>query len=303
MSWFDKLKDGLKKTTNTISEGITKVFTHKVLDQDALDELEETLIKADLGAAAANDLIKALSKEKFNKQISESEIKEFLASTITEKMSRFAKPLRKEGGLQVVLVCGVNGNGKTTTIGKLASKYKERGSKVLMAACDTFRAAATEQLKVWSDRVGCEIVIGAENSDPASVAYRAIEKAQKESFDILLIDTAGRLHNKTNLMEELAKIIRVIKKIDETAPHDTILVLDATTGQNALMQAETFKEIVNISGIILTKLDGTAKGGIIIAIAKQFEIPIHYIGVGEGVEDLDVFNPEDFSKALLGINS
>ena len=299
MSWFSRLKSGLTKTTTTITEGITKVFTHKTLDQDALDELEESLIRADVGVAASSEIIAALSKDKFNKQASEEEIKEFLSDKIQSILVATAKPLEKNQDLQVILVCGVNGNGKTTTIGKLASKYQAQGKKVLMAACDTFRAAAMDQLKVWSERVGCEIVVGAENSDPASVAFKAMEKAREEGVDILLIDTAGRLHNKANLMEELAKIIRVIKKIDETAPHDTVLVLDATTGQNALMQVETFKEIVNISGLILTKLDGTAKGGIIVAIAKKFNMPIHYIGVGETIEDLDAFNPRDFARALL----
>ena len=299
MSWFSRLKSGLTKTTTTITEGITKVFTHKTLDQDALDELEESLIRADVGVSASSEIIAALSKDKFNKQASEEEIKEFLSDKIQSILAATAKPLEKNQGLQVILVCGVNGNGKTTTIGKLASKYKAQGKKVLMAACDTFRAAAMDQLKVWAERVGCEIVVGAENSDPASVAFKAMEKAGAEGVDILLIDTAGRLHNKANLMEELAKIIRVIKKIDETAPHDTVLVLDATTGQNALMQVETFKEIVNISGLILTKLDGTAKGGIIVAIAKKFNMPIHYIGVGETIEDLDAFNPRDFARALL----
>ena len=301
MSWFSRLKSGLTKTTTTITEGITKVFTHKALDQDALDELEESLIRADVGVAASSEIIAALSKDKFNKQASEEEIKEFLSEKIQSILVATAKPLEKNQSLQVILVCGVNGNGKTTTIGKLASKYQAQGKKVLMAACDTFRAAAMDQLKVWSERVGCEIVVGAENSDPASVAFKAMEKARAEGVDVLLIDTAGRLHNKANLMEELAKIIRVIKKIDDTAPHDTVLVLDSTTGQNALMQVETFKEIVNISGLILTKLDGTAKGGIIVAIAKKFNMPIHYIGVGETIEDLDEFNPRDFARALLGM--
>ncbi len=301
MSWFSRLKSGLTKTTTTITEGITKVFTHKTLDQDALDELEESLIRADVGVAASSEIIAALSKDKFNKQITEPEIKEFLANKIEEQLLPYAKHLERDEKLQVILVCGVNGNGKTTTIGKLASKYQEQGKKVLMAACDTFRAAAMDQLKVWSERVGCEIVVGAENSDPASVAYKALEKAKAENCDVLLVDTAGRLHNKSNLMDELAKIIRVIKKIDESAPHDTVLVLDATTGQNALLQVETFKEIVNISGLILTKLDGTAKGGIIVAIAKKFKLPIHYIGVGETIEDLNEFDPKDFARAVVGI--
>ncbi len=301
MSWFSRLKSGLTKTTTTITEGITKVFTHKTLDQEALDELEESLIRADVGVAASSEIIAALSKDKFNKQITEPEIKEFLANKIEEQLLSYAKHLERDKNLQVILVCGVNGNGKTTTIGKLASKYQEQGKKVLMAACDTFRAAAMDQLKVWSDRVGCEIVVGAENSDPASVAYKALEKAKAENCDVLLVDTAGRLHNKSNLMDELAKIIRVIKKIDESAPHDTVLVLDATTGQNALLQVETFKEIVNISGLILTKLDGTAKGGIIVAIAKKFKLPIHYIGVGETIDDLNEFDPKDFARALVGI--
>jgi len=301
MSWLSKLKDGLFKTSTTITEGVTKVFTHKTLDQDALDELEESLIKSDVGVPAASEIVGALAKDKFNKKSTEAEIREFLATKISEILKSSEKKLERDIGLQVILVCGVNGNGKTTTVGKLAAKYNAQGKKVMLAACDTFRAAAMDQLKVWAERVGCFIMTGPENSDPASVAYKAMEKARDENYDVLLIDTAGRLHNKSNLMDELAKIIRVIKKIDENVPHDILLVLDSTTGQNALSQVKTFKELADISGLIITKLDGTAKGGVILAIAKQYSIPIHYIGIGEKIEDLDEFKADEFAKALLNI--
>lgn len=300
MSWFKRLKDGLLKTSSSITEGIAKVFTHTKLDQEALDALEESLIKTDLGAVFAAEIVAELSKEKFNKQATEEEIRDFLALRINAKLAPATKPLVISGSPHVILFVGVNGNGKTTTLGKLALKYKKEGKKVLIAACDTFRAAAISQLEVWADRANCPIIKGAENSDPAAVAYKAIETAKAEGFDVLLIDTAGRLHNKTNLMEELAKIVRVINKLDSEAPHTTLLVLDATTGQNAIAQTETFLELVKVSGLIVTKLDGTAKGGVLVAIAKKFNLPIHFIGVGESIDDLHEFDAGEFSKALVG---
>jgi fused signal recognition particle receptor len=300
MSWLAKLKGGLFKTSNNISKGISQVFTHKKLDEQALHDLEEALILSDMGTEVASDLIKAIAHEKFEKDISEGEVRSILAKKIAAQLQPIAKqlailPLKP----MVLLVCGVNGNGKTTTIGKLAAKYKSQGKKVMLAACDTFRAAAVEQLEIWANRTGCTLVKGESNADPASVAFKALEKAKAEGVDMLMIDTAGRLHNKTDLMDELAKIIRVIKKLDESAPHETLLVLDATTGQNALAQVETFKNLVQISGLIITKLDGTAKGGILLAIAKKYALPVYAIGVGEGIEDLNSFNPEDFAKALI----
>lgn len=300
MSWFQKLKQGLSKTASSISSGLTKVFTHKKLDQAALDELEETLIMSDIGVNVSAQIIAELSKDKFNKDVEDAEVRDFLSSKIASILQPYAKHLELINSPQVILMCGVNGNGKTTTIGKLGLKYKQEGKKVLFAACDTFRAAAIEQLNVWAERIGCPIIKGETASDPASVAYKACETAKNEGYDVVLIDTAGRLQNKNNLMEELAKIIRVIKKVIPEAPHDTVLVLDATTGQNALSQVETFKELVKISGLIVTKLDGTAKGGIIIAIAKKFALPIHYIGVGETADDLNAFDANEFASALVG---
>lgn len=303
MSLFGKLKDKLFKTSGNISVGLKKVFTHKKLDQEALDLLEETLIMSDMGTDAALAIISDLKKEKFSKEVEESEIREFIARKISEIVEPAAQELdisRRKTPV-VVLVCGVNGNGKTTTIGKLAYKYKHSGKRVMLAACDTFRAAAVEQLEVWSKRSNCELVRGEYEADPASVAFRAFERAKAEKYDILLIDTAGRLHNKANLMEELAKITRVLKKLDENVPHEVLLVLDATTGQNALAQVETFKSLVKVSGLILTKLDGTAKGGILVAIAKKYTLPVYAVGVGEGIEDLDKFDPDEFGKALVGL--
>lgn len=300
MSWFTKLKSGLFKSSNTISKGITQIFTHKTLDQEALDELEDTLIMSDMGTAVAKAIITSLGQDKFAKTVNPEEIKTFLALKISELLNPVAVELDvSKAKPQVIVVCGVNGNGKTTTIGKLASQYLNQGKKVTLAACDTFRAAAVDQLEIWANRVGCELIKGEPNADPASVAYKALESARESGADLLFIDTAGRMHNKTNLMEELAKIIRVMRKLDDSAPHDVLLVLDATTGQNALAQVETFKNIVNITGLILTKLDGTAKGGILLAIAHKYKIPVYAIGIGEGIDDLNHFDPTDFAKALV----
>jgi fused signal recognition particle receptor len=301
MSWFKKLKAGLSKTSVKVTEGLTKILTHKPLDKEALEELEDLLIAADIGNATVKEIIDELASEKHAKDISVHEVKEVIAAKLSAVLKPVAQSLSipKSDKPYVVLVCGVNGNGKTTTLGKIALKLKQDGKKVMLAACDTFRAAALEQLKVRADRAGAMFFAGAANADPASVAYQAFELAVKERVDVLFIDTAGRLHNKKNLMDELAKINKVIKKIDANAPHNVILVLDATTGQNALSQVATFKELVGISGLIITKLDGTAKGGIVVAIAKKYAIPIYAIGVGEGIEDLNEFSPEEFARALV----
>lgn len=301
MSWFKKLTAGLSKTSTNVKEGITKILTHKPLGSATLEELEDLLVSADLGHATVKEIIDELAKEKHAKGISEDQVKEVIAGKLTQVLAPVAKSfsIPKSDKPYVVIVCGVNGNGKTTTLGKIALKLKKDGKKVMLAACDTFRAAALEQLKVWADRAGALFFAGQPNADPASVAYQAFEIATKEKVDVLFIDTAGRLHNKKNLMDELAKINKVIKKIDADAPHNVILVLDATTGQNALAQVATFKEIVGISGLIITKLDGTAKGGIVVAIAKKFAIPIYAIGVGEGIEDLNEFDAKEFSRALV----
>jgi fused signal recognition particle receptor len=301
MSWLQKLKQGLSKTSNKISEGLTTVFIKKKLDQETLDELEEVLITADLGVHTSKYIINQLAKQKFNKEVSIEEVKADLAKIIEEILSPAAKSFVINNKPQIILVCGVNGNGKTTTIGKLAAKFAKDGHTTSLVACDTFRAAATEQLKVWASRSKSDFICGPENSDPASVAFKAIESAKNNKTDIVLIDTAGRLHNKTNLMEELSKIVRILKKHDETAPHETILVIDATTGQNAVQQLETFHKFINITGLIITKLDGTAKAGIVVSLVQKFNIPIYAIGVGEHIDDLNSFKPEDFSKSLLGI--
>ncbi|MBA8666809.1 signal recognition particle-docking protein FtsY [Holosporaceae bacterium 'Namur'] len=301
MSWLERIKKGLSKTSGNITSSITSIFTTKKLDDRTLEELEELLIMSDMGVKVASSLIQSLKKDKFQKDITEEEVKTYLADKIANIVSPFAKELKFTCKPQVILVCGVNGSGKTTTIGKIANKLKNEGKTVLLAACDTFRAAADLQLKVWAERARCELIQGEPGADPASIAYKALEKATTEQVDVLLIDTAGRLQNKKNLMEELAKIIKVVKKLNPEAPHDTLLVLDACVGQNAISQVEIFKEIVNITGLIVTKLDGTAKAGILVAIAQKFSIPVHLIGVGEKIEDLDQFDAKAFSKSLFGL--
>lgn len=322
MSWFSRLKQGLSKTSSGLSSGISDIFTKRRLDDEALEELEELLISADLGAASAASIVAEFAKGRFDKEIAPEEVKAALAEVIAARLKPYTKPLelsrhpeRSEGShrtasdtsplaqddVHVVLVVGVNGNGKTTTIGKLAAQFKADGKRVCVAAADTFRAAAVEQLAQWASRVGCDIVTGAHEADPASVAFKALEQAKASKADVLLIDTAGRLHNKANLMEELKKITRVLQKIDAGAPHSVLQVLDSTTGQNALAQVEAFKEVADVTGLIVTKLDGTAKAGVIIALAEKFGLPIHAIGVGEGVEDLQPFDASDFARSLVGL--
>jgi fused signal recognition particle receptor len=300
--FFARLKAGLTRSTQAFTQGITRVFTRKRLDQAALDELEELLIGADMGAKVAADVVAELKRTRFNSDVTEEEIRGALAEEIVKILRRVAKPLviRPELKPHVVLMAGVNGSGKTTTIGKLAQKYKGEGLKVMLAAGDTFRAAAVEQLKVWGERTGCPVVAKETGADAAGLAYEAYERARNEGYDVLLVDTAGRLQNKAGLMAELEKMVRVIKKIDPAAPHNAILVLDATTGQNAVAQAEVFRESAKISGVIMTKLDGTARGGILVSIAEKFDLPIHYIGVGETADDLQNFDAEQFSRALVG---
>ncbi len=301
MSWLQKLKQGLSKTSSKISENLATVFVKKKLDQETLDELEELLIASDLGVHTSHHIITQLAKHKFDKEVTTDEIKADLAKIIAEILQPANKSINITNKPHVILVCGVNGNGKTTTIGKLAAKFAKEGHKITMAACDTFRAAAIGQLKVWADRAQAEFISGPENSDPASIAFKAIEAAKENGSDIVLIDTAGRLHNKTNLMEELSKIVRIIKKHDTEAPHETILVIDATTGQNAIAQLETFHKFINITGLIITKLDGTAKAGIVVSLVQKFNIPVYAIGIGEHLDDLNEFDPDDFAKGLLGL--
>jgi fused signal recognition particle receptor len=299
---FARLTQGLTRTAQSLTTGVTKVFTRKKLDQAALDELEELLIAGDMGAPVAAYVVNELKETRFNADVTDKEMKEALAKPIAEILRRVDKPLRLDPGNRphVILVAGVNGSGKTTTIGKLAAKYKRDGLKVWLAAGDTFRAAAIEQLKIWSERTATPIVAKDQGSDAAGVAFEAVEKAKADNADVVLIDTAGRLQNKSGLMAELEKMIRVIKKIDPTAPHATILVLDATTGQNAIGQVETFREVAKITGAVMTKLDGTARGGILVSLAEKFDLPIHYIGVGEGIDDLQPFDGEAFARAITG---
>lgn len=303
IGWLSRLKEGLSKTSSNIAQGITGIFTKKKLDAESLEQLETALIQADVGMAASAKIVAAFGKNRLDKEISEEEIKQAIAAEIAKLLEPVAKPLSVNAAHKpfVVLVVGVNGNGKTTTIGKFTHWLKAEGKTVMLAAADTFRAAAVEQLKVWADRNTCPIVMGEQNADPASVAYKAIEEARKQQCDVLLVDSAGRLHNKANLMMELQKIIKVMKKVDETAPHAVVQVLDATTGQNAISQVEVFKTMVNVTGLVVTKLDGTAKGGVLVALAEKFNLPVHAIGVGEGIEDLRPFTAEDYARNLVGL--
>ncbi|MBO9450045.1 signal recognition particle-docking protein FtsY [Tropicibacter sp. R16_0] len=279
-----------------------RTVTRRVLDDDMIEQLEELLIASDMGVDTALRVTSNMAEGRFGKKLSTDEIKQMLADEVTRVMEPVAKPLPLYSKRpQVVLVVGVNGSGKTTTIGKLASQFKSAGKKVVIAAGDTFRAAAVEQLQVWGERAGVPVLTAPEGSDPASLAFDAMTRAQEDGADLLMIDTAGRLQNRADLMEELAKIVRVIRKKDETAPHNTLLVLDATTGQNALNQVEVFRNISDVSGLVMTKLDGTAKGGVLVALADKFGLPIHAIGVGEQIDDLAPFDPEDFAKALTGL--
>lgn len=273
------------------------------LDDAMLEQLEELLISADMGVDTALRVSANLAEGRFGKRVSTDEIKGLLAQEITRIMEPVAKPLPLYPQIpQVVLVVGVNGSGKTTTIGKLASQFRAAGKSVVIAAGDTFRAAAVEQLQIWGDRAGVPVLTAPEGSDPASLAFDALSQAQREGADLLMIDTAGRLQNRADLMEELAKIVRVIRKVDQSAPHNTLLVLDATTGQNAISQVDVFRKISDVSGLVMTKLDGTAKGGVLVALADKFGLPIHAIGVGEQIDDLAPFDPEEFAAALVGVD-
>lgn len=297
--WLSRLSQGLQKSSQKFAD----IFTKNKLDLLTLDDLEEALILADIGPKTAAKLVQQFSDKRFDKDISDIQIRRELAKLIADILQPVAKPIYLKVGAKpnIILMTGVNGAGKTTTIGKLAAQFQHDGKKVMLAAADTFRAAAVDQLKIWGERNHCKVITGEVGADPASVAYDAIDQAKKDDIDVLLIDTAGRLQNKKNLMEELQKIIRVLKKQDETAPHHCLLVLDATTGQNALSQVETFKELVNISGLIVTKLDGSAKGGVVVALADQYGLPVHAVGVGEAINDLQAFTATSYAQSLLGI--
>ncbi len=302
-TWFQKLKSGLSRSSGALTGQIAAVFTKRKLDAEALEDLQDTLIRADLGADTAARITDALRAGRFDKEINDAEIKAVLAEEITRTLAPVAKPLAIDPALKphVVLVVGVNGTGKTTTIGKLAAKLRAEGKSVVLAAGDTFRAAAIEQLKIWGERTGATVVAGAQGADAAGLAYDALETARDENADVLLIDTAGRLQNKDALMAELEKVIRVIRKVDPSAPHSVLLTLDATTGQNAVSQVDIFSKRAGVTGLVMTKLDGTARGGILVAIAAKFGLPVHFIGVGEGVDDLEPFAAEDFARALAGL--
>lgn len=303
LSWFGKLKSGLSKTSTDLSSGIKDIFTKRKLDDTACEELEETLILSDMGVNTALKYVEKLRETRFGKDISDEEVRTFIAEEIQKTLLPFEKPFTlPESKPAVIIMVGVNGSGKTTTIGKLTSKFKTDGKKVMVAAGDTFRAGAVEQLGVWAERNKVPIVKPhKEGADPAGVIFKAYEEAEAQGIDILIADTAGRLQNRKELMDELGKIIRVLKKHNEDAPHAVLLVLDATVGQNALSQAEAFTETAGVTGLVINKLDGSAKGGVVVALAEKFGLPVHFIGIGEGIDDLREFNAEGFSKALMGL--
>jgi fused signal recognition particle receptor len=298
--WFVRLRAQLAKTSQRLSADIAGVFTKRKLDADTLQELEDLLIQADLGVETAERIAEALAKGRFNKEIAPEEVRSVLAAEVERVLTPVAKPLQlsAEHRPHVILVVGVNGTGKTTTIGKLAQRFVAEGRRVTLAAGDTFRAAAVEQLKIWGERCGAGVVAGATGADAAGLAYDALMRARDSGSDVLLIDTAGRLQNKDALMQELEKVARVVRKIDASAPHDVILVLDATTGQNALSQVAVFRERAGVTGLVMTKLDGTARGGILVAIAAKFGLPVHAIGIGEGGDDLAPFDAGEFARAI-----
>ena len=301
-TFFERLKSGLSRSTAGISDSITGVFTKRPLDRETIAEFEEALIRADLGAAFASKLAAEVANGRYDTLISTKEVRDILSKEIASALKKVEKPLaiEKDKKPYVILVAGVNGTGKTTTIGKIAKRLTDGGLKVVLAAGDTFRAAAIEQLTVWGERTKSQVVSRPAGSDAAGLAFDAVEQARKTGADVVLIDTAGRLQNKAGLMGELEKIVRVIRKLDTSAPHATLLVLDATTGQNALSQVEAFKAAVPLTGLVMTKLDGTAKGGILVALAEKFGLPVHFIGVGEAASDLQPFDAQNFANALTG---
>jgi len=300
LGWFQRLKAGLTKTSAKLSQDIAGLFTKRKLDADTLQELEDLLIQADLGVETAARISAALSKGRFDREIATDDVRAVLAAEVERALAPVAKPLHIAGEHKphVILVTGVNGTGKTTTIGKLAHRLRREGRTVTLAAGDTFRAAAIEQLKIWGARTGAEVVARNTGADAAGLAFDALKLAREKKSDVLLIDTAGRLQNKQALMDELEKVIRVLRKLDPTAPHQVLLVLDATTGQNALNQVEIFKDRAGVTGLVMTKLDGTARGGILVAISAKFGLPVHAIGIGEGIEDLAAFDAGEFARAI-----
>jgi fused signal recognition particle receptor len=301
--WWARLRAGLSRSSNSISAGLAAIFTRRKLDLAMLEELEDVLIRADLGVATSARIAKAIGEGRYDEDVGVDEVKEILAAEVERVLAPCALPLEIDPNRQpfVILVVGVNGSGKTTTIGKLAAQFLAKGHKVMLAAGDTFRAAAIEQLQIWGERLGCPVIARKQGSDASGLAFDAIKEARESGASVLLMDTAGRLQNRAELMAELDKIIRVMRKVDESAPHAVLLVLDATVGQNALSQVDIFERVAGVTGLVMTKLDGTARGGILVAIAEQFELPIHYIGVGEGVNDLESFEARDFARAIAGL--
>ena len=309
MGWLQKLKQGLSKSSQKVSDSLksltslSSLMGASKLDAASIEEVEDALIGADLGTKSAARLAEAMRKHKFDGPVTSDSLAAALADSIAEILRPVAAPLVLDTGHRphVLLLVGVNGSGKTTTAGKLAQQWHQQGKTVLLAAGDTFRAAAIEQLQIWGDRTGTKVIAGDQGSDAAALAYAALETAQKEQADILIIDTAGRLQNRTELMDELAKIVRVIRKLDESAPHDSVIVLDGTVGQNALSQVKAFQQAADVSGLIVTKLDGSAKGGVVVALAEEFGLPVHAVGVGEGADDLQPFDAQEFANALTGV--
>ncbi len=302
LGFLSRLKQGLSRSTAKITESIAHVVVRRRLDDASLETLEDALIAADLGTEVSRTIIASFRSSRFGHEVTETEVRDALAEAVAKILTPVARPLTIDPSLRphVVLVVGVNGTGKTTTIGKLAQQYRDDGLRPMLVAGDTFRAAAVEQLQVWGTRTGAPVVSGASETDPAGLAHTALERARAEDADVLLIDTAGRLHNKSVLMEELRKIVRVIRKLDPEAPHSVLLVLDATTGQNALAQVEVFREMVDVTGLIVTKLDGSARGGVVVALAQAFGLPVHAVGVGEQAADLRPFDPAAFARDLVG---
>ena len=301
-SWWKRLSGGLKRTSATLSGSIVDLVTKRKLDAGTMEELENELIRADLGVDFAGRIASALGDGRFEKGISPEEVRALLAAEIEKVLAPVAKPLEVTATPFVILVAGVNGSGKTTTIGKMAARFRRDGKKVMLVAGDTFRAAAIEQLKIWGERTGAAVMARAQGSDPASLAFEAITAAKADGSEVVLVDTAGRLQNRAELMNELEKIVRVMRKVEPAAPHAVLLVVDATVGQNALSQVETFGKIAGVTGLVMTKLDGTARGGILVAIAEKFKLPVHFIGVGEGVDDLNDFTARDFARAIAGLD-
>ena len=303
--WLGRLRAGLGRTASRLNTGITALFTMRRLDGAALEELEELLISADLGVETAHKLTTTLADSRFDKDVDPQEVRQVLAEAAAAILEPVARPIAIDPGHRphVIVVCGVNGVGKTTTIAKLAGQFREQGLKVMLAAGDTFRAAAIEQLQIWGARIDCPVVASKPGADAAGLVYGALQRAQGEGIDVLIVDTAGRLQNKTNLMAELQKIVRVIAKLDPTAPHDCVLVLDATIGQNAHAQVEIFRDMVSVTGLVMTKLDGTARGGVVVALADRFGLPVHAVGVGESLDDLRPFAAADFARSLMGLEA